>query len=130
MIRIPAPGHADACNLFGDASTVAHKVEVLRAHCDAVGRDPAEILVTHLSTALTGRTHADFDVAIEQLRPKRATPESYAAAVNAGTVDDHIGRFRELADSGVQLAIVNMPDLADPAPVERFAEVIAAFQGR
>lgn len=31
--------YADACNLFGDASTVRHKLEVLRAHCDAVGRD-------------------------------------------------------------------------------------------
>lgn len=122
--------HADACNLFGDAATVAHKLEVLRAHCDAVGRDPAEILVTHLSTALTGTTRDDVDAAVERLRPKRATPEAYAAAVNAGTVDDHIGRCRELADAGVQLAIVNMPDLADPAPVERFAEVIAAFAPR
>jgi F420-dependent oxidoreductase-like protein len=38
--------YADACNLFGGPDEVAHKVEVLRRHCDAVGRDPAEIEVT------------------------------------------------------------------------------------
>jgi F420-dependent oxidoreductase-like protein len=41
--------YADVCNLIGDPETVAHKVEVLRKHCDEVGRDPAEIEVTALS---------------------------------------------------------------------------------
>jgi F420-dependent oxidoreductase-like protein len=41
--------YADACNIIGDAATVAHKVEVLRAHCDDLGRDPAEIEVTALA---------------------------------------------------------------------------------
>jgi F420-dependent oxidoreductase-like protein len=40
--------YADACNIIGDAATVAHKVEVLRRHCDEVGRDPADIEVTAL----------------------------------------------------------------------------------
>ena len=38
--------YADACNLFGDADEVAHKLDVLRRHCDDVGRDPSEIEVT------------------------------------------------------------------------------------
>jgi len=38
--------YADACNIFGDADVVAQKVDVLRRHCDAVGRDPNEIEVT------------------------------------------------------------------------------------
>ncbi|MEA3055781.1 MAG: hypothetical protein QOD30_1213 [Actinomycetota bacterium] len=38
--------YADACNLFGGPDDVAHKLDVLRRHCDAVGRDPAEIEVT------------------------------------------------------------------------------------
>ncbi|UTI62833.1 LLM class F420-dependent oxidoreductase [Paraconexibacter antarcticus] len=36
--------YADACNLFApDPSVVAHKLDVLRGHCDAEGRDEAEI---------------------------------------------------------------------------------------
>jgi F420-dependent oxidoreductase-like protein len=38
--------YADACNLFGEPAEVAHKVQVLRRHCEAVGRDPNEIEVT------------------------------------------------------------------------------------
>jgi F420-dependent oxidoreductase-like protein len=38
--------YADACNFFGGPEEVAHKLAVLRRHCDDVGRDPAEIEVT------------------------------------------------------------------------------------
>jgi F420-dependent oxidoreductase-like protein len=38
--------YADACNIFGAAEDVAHKLTVLRRHCDDLGRDPAEIEVT------------------------------------------------------------------------------------
>jgi F420-dependent oxidoreductase-like protein len=38
--------YADACNIFGDATEIAHKLGVLRRHCDAIGRDPNEIDVT------------------------------------------------------------------------------------
>jgi F420-dependent oxidoreductase-like protein len=38
--------YADACNLFGDAATIAHKLEVLRRHCEEVRRDPDDIEVT------------------------------------------------------------------------------------
>ncbi len=40
--------YADACNIIGDSATVTHKVDVLRRHCDEVGRDPGEIEVTAL----------------------------------------------------------------------------------
>jgi F420-dependent oxidoreductase-like protein len=121
--------YADACNLFGDATNVARKVEVLHKHCSAVGRDPSEITVTHLATTLVRGTTDELREAVESLKPNRATPESYAAAVNAGTVDDQIGRFRQLAEAGVQTAFVNFPDLSDAGPLERFAPVIDAFRG-
>lgn len=38
--------YADACNIFGDVNEVAHKLDVLRRHCDTLGRDPNEIEVT------------------------------------------------------------------------------------
>ncbi len=40
--------YADACNIIGNAETVAHKVQVLRGHCEDVGRDLADIEVTAL----------------------------------------------------------------------------------
>lgn len=39
--------YGDACNLFGlDPTVIAHKIEVLRGHCEDVGRDPSEIAIT------------------------------------------------------------------------------------
>jgi alkanesulfonate monooxygenase SsuD/methylene tetrahydromethanopterin reductase-like flavin-dependent oxidoreductase (luciferase family) len=122
-----AAQYADACNLFGDPATVAHKVEVLGRHCRDVGRPRAEVAVTHLSDALVGRDGSEVAAAVERCRPPRSSPEAYAVRVNAGTVDDHVGRLRELAEAGVETAIVHLVDLDDAAAVERFAPVISAF---
>ncbi len=123
-----AAHYADACNVMGDLATVARKVEVLRSHCEDLGRDPAEVAVTHLSTSLVGTTDADVAALVERLRPRRQPAARYAAAVHAGTVSDHIGRFRQLADAGVSEVMVRLPDLGDTTPVERMAPVIAAFR--
>lgn len=47
--------HADIWHTFGDTQTVARKASILREHCAAVGRDPAEI---EISTGVGG-TPAD-----------------------------------------------------------------------
>jgi alkanesulfonate monooxygenase SsuD/methylene tetrahydromethanopterin reductase-like flavin-dependent oxidoreductase (luciferase family) len=104
--------HADACNLFGDPDRIRHKVSVLRAHCEAEGRDPADVRVTHLGSA---RVVASADA---------------RDGDGAGTVEEHIGRFRELAEAGVQTAIVGLADTEGPESVRRFAEVVAAFNTR
>jgi F420-dependent oxidoreductase-like protein len=40
--------YADACNLFGDPPTVRHKLDVLRQHCEAEGRNYDDIEKTVL----------------------------------------------------------------------------------
>ena len=103
--------HADGCNLFGDAATVRHKVSVLHRHCADADRDPSEIRVSHLSTASVVATEAE--------RPH----------ADAGTVEEQTGRYRELAEAGVQTAIISIPDLGtNPEALPRFAEVITAFR--
>jgi alkanesulfonate monooxygenase SsuD/methylene tetrahydromethanopterin reductase-like flavin-dependent oxidoreductase (luciferase family) len=102
--------HADACNLFGDAATVRNKLAVLRAHCEAEGRDPAAITVTHLAPARV--------VAAGEPREGQG----------AATVDEHVGRYRGLAEAGVQTAIVALSDARGAESVTRFADVIAAFR--
>jgi alkanesulfonate monooxygenase SsuD/methylene tetrahydromethanopterin reductase-like flavin-dependent oxidoreductase (luciferase family) len=116
-----AARYADACNLFGDPATVKHKVEVLAAHCKTEGRSPEEVRVTHLSTAVVARSRRELDAAVERLG--RAPDQ-----LGAGTVEDQIGRYRALAEAGVQTAIVALPDVATPGSLEAFAQVIATFQ--
>jgi alkanesulfonate monooxygenase SsuD/methylene tetrahydromethanopterin reductase-like flavin-dependent oxidoreductase (luciferase family) len=123
-----AARYADAANVFGDVETVRRKASVLRAHCLRVGRDPAQVRLTHLSTALVGTDDAHVARLVERLRPRRRSADEYAATVNAGTVDDHVGRFRELAEAGAAEVMVRLPDLTDAEPLERMAKVIAAFR--
>ena len=124
-----AARYADACNVIGDAELVARKVEVLHEHCADAGRDPAAVEITQLSTTLVGGDAAELGDLVEQLRPRRMSAERYGATVNAGTVADQVGRFRALADAGVQTAIRRLPDVAEPGAIERFGAVIAAFAG-
>lgn len=102
---------------------------MLRRHCADVGRDPAEIAVTHLSTVLCVPDRAVLAERVERLRPSGQGAEAVAAAMNAGTVTDHVGRFRALAEAGVATAIVSLADLDGPGPVEALRPVIAAFRG-
>jgi alkanesulfonate monooxygenase SsuD/methylene tetrahydromethanopterin reductase-like flavin-dependent oxidoreductase (luciferase family) len=120
--------YADACNLFGDTESVRRKLAVLERHCLDVGRDPDEITVTQLSTTLVGADPGHVDELVERLRPTRVPAERYGRSVHAGTVDDQIARFDALADAGVEVAVVSLPDLGDTAPIERFARVIDAFR--
>ena len=51
--------YADACNIFGGPEEIAHKVDVLRRHCDAVGRDANEIEVTAMFRDFPADASAD-----------------------------------------------------------------------
>src|ERR671922_205411 len=119
--------YADACNLFGDPETVRHKVAVLHKHCATEGRDPEQIEITHLSPCLIGEDRRHVEALIDGLLPAGANRHAYAASVNAGTVEDQIGRFRELAEAGVRHAIVGLRDLTGPEPLGRLKHVIDAF---
>jgi len=120
-----AARYADAANVFGDAEAVRHKAAVLRDHCAAAGR---EVALTHLSTALVGSDDRQVADLVERLRPRRLDAARYAAAMNAGTVADHVGRFREISEAGAAEVMIRLPDLTDPAPLERMAKVISAFR--
>ncbi len=119
--------HADACNLFGEPEVVRRKVEVLHAHCRDEERDPTELRVTQLSTVLCAPDAELLGARVDELRAGTATQDDAVSRWNAGTFDEHIGRFRRLAEAGVEEAIVSLPDVGLAGSVERFAPVIEAF---
>src|SRR5262245_50558672 len=47
--------YADACNLFGDAAAVKGKLDILKRHCDDVGRNYADIEKTTLNSVNLAR---------------------------------------------------------------------------
>jgi F420-dependent oxidoreductase-like protein len=59
--------YADACNLFGATpAELSHKLDVLRRHCDDVGRDMADIRITMLYRG-AGLAPGETDLLLSQL---------------------------------------------------------------
>ena len=122
--------YADGCNLFGEPEVVARKLAALARHCEQVGRDVAEIDVSHLSTVLIGGDRGELATTIERLRPKRVGAERYAREVNAGTVEDHYERGMRLIEAGVRTLIVRLVDVVDPGAVERLGSLIERLRAQ
>ena len=92
--------YADACNLFtyGGADLIRHKLDVLRRHCEEVGRDYEEIERTALGTV--------------------------NLAQGGMTAEGVIGLCRELNEAGIEHLIFNMPNVHEIRPLETFGEKI------
>lgn len=122
--------YADACNVFGDPDRVRHKVDVLERHCAAVDRDPGEIEVTHLTSALVARDRDTLRERVEQLRGRNTSAESFSHRNAAGTPDDHAELFSAYSDAGASHSIVALPDVHLDGSIEAFGDVIAHLAPR
>ena len=122
-----AAQYADACNLFGEPETVARKIEVLRRHCDDVGRDPAAVEVTQLSNLLAAADDGDLADRRSQLNHGLA-PEQFDARTNAATTDEHIERFTRLGAVGVDRVVVSLADIGIEGAATTFGSVIDHFR--
>jgi alkanesulfonate monooxygenase SsuD/methylene tetrahydromethanopterin reductase-like flavin-dependent oxidoreductase (luciferase family)/predicted kinase len=116
----------DGCNLPSDAPVLEAKIAVLRAHCERVGRDPAEVAVTVLDLPIIGRDRDEAARIVERLRG-RSDAGAFARRHHAGLAADHRARYAELAARGVRAVFVALPDLAGPDDLERMAPVVSAF---
>lgn len=117
--------YADACNLTGDVATVRRKVDVLAGHCADVGRDPADVEVTHLSTALVAPDPDALAAEVARRAPARGAAR-WRAWTHPGTVEDHALRVGALADAGVEHVIVSLAGVWDSPAVEHYGSVITA----
>jgi alkanesulfonate monooxygenase SsuD/methylene tetrahydromethanopterin reductase-like flavin-dependent oxidoreductase (luciferase family)/predicted kinase len=116
----------DGCNLPSDISTLDRKLTIFREHCLRTGRDPAQAEVTVLDIPVIGRDREDAASTVEKLRGRTAAA-AFAQRHHAGTADEHIGRYRLLADRGVKTVFVSLPQLTDPEDVLCLAPLAAAF---
>jgi F420-dependent oxidoreductase-like protein len=83
--------YADGCNVFGDGPRIHHKYEVLREHCERIGRNPDEI--------------------------ERSTLQGVRLVIDGGggeSPQQVVDRFGELADAGAQHVIFSVADVWNP----------------
>jgi F420-dependent oxidoreductase-like protein len=84
--------YADASNVFGGPVQLHHKFEVLRAHCEAIGRPYDEIERSTLQSIRLPGT----------------------ASAHTATGAEYAGRFAELADAGAQHLIFAVRGVHEP----------------
>ena len=109
--------YADACNVFGtDPSQLKHKYDVLRGHCETVGRDYADIektLLTQVSISPDG-AHRSLtpDAVVERLGRTTEVGAQHAIFSVRGVSDrsklELIGRD----------VIPQLRDLGEPSPID------------
>ena len=114
----------------GDPEIIRQKCDVLKRHCDAVGRDYDEIIKsTEINCVL-------LDGETDPERATAATREllgvSYEEFRNdfwVGTSQEIVALLRPVIDAGIDYVIVYIPRIAyDHRPLEQFAgEVIPQF---
>ena len=120
--------YADACNVGRDPEVCRHKLEVLKGHCDTVGRDYGEIIRSAEADVFLLREGEDPEAATAHVRGGRSFAD-FAKGTVVGTPDQVAQHVQALADSGIDYVIVYMANLAhDREPIGRFAEeIIPAF---
>jgi alkanesulfonate monooxygenase SsuD/methylene tetrahydromethanopterin reductase-like flavin-dependent oxidoreductase (luciferase family) len=117
-LRIVAK-YGDACNLGGGFENVKRKDEILRRHCEEVGRDESEIE----RTAGMGVCIIRDDAA----EARRVANETFAHNGNAepwrnqlvGTVDEVVERLRPYLGIGFRHFIIGFPSPYDAESMER-----------
>jgi F420-dependent oxidoreductase-like protein len=112
----------DACNVIESPEALRHKFEVLRRHCEGVGRKYDEVLRTSCSFAAITETDAEAAAAIPPWAPA-VFPGAAADYLLVGTVETIRERIAAYEDAGVQeLAITFGDAVRDPNVLRTFAE--------
>jgi alkanesulfonate monooxygenase SsuD/methylene tetrahydromethanopterin reductase-like flavin-dependent oxidoreductase (luciferase family) len=115
--------YADMWNAMGTAEFIAHKVDVLKGHCDTVGRDISEIEFT-LGVKLTIRdSQADAERVMHAALEHNRTPWSDVEDDDTfwnGSPEQIADRLRPYVALGFGTVISEQPAPHDVETIERF----------
>ena len=120
--------HADLWNAMGTPEEMAHKVNVLRGHCEAVGRDVGEIEFT-IGVKLTIRDSAAeaervWKAAMEHNQTPLADVEDDVTFLNV-TPEQAVERIAPFVELGFRHIISEQPAPYDAETLERFVGEVA-----
>ena len=135
-----AAQYAQYTNFDGSPEGFAHKSEVLRGHCEDLGRDFDQIVRSANYNVVIGRDQAEVDERLAWIGEhyRKATPskaestlESFRTGPLVGTPEQIVERLRELEGLGMTYAITYFVEAAyDRSGIDLFErEVVPALKG-
>lgn len=117
--------YGDACNVRGDLDTVRHKLDVLRAHCEAVGRDYASIVKSIELYAIFGNQSEVARVVADTARRTGLDEQAVRAWHPAAGDADHLTQLIQgYAEAGIDYVVVNLPNAFEGGVIHRFAQEV------
>lgn len=114
--------YADIWNAFGDADTLRHKADVLRGHCEDVGRDPGSIEFTVGCKPIIRSTEAEARAVWHAQMEANRTPMSDVVSDPSfwvGTPEQLAERIAGLRDVGFRTVVAEMAAPYDDETLER-----------
>jgi F420-dependent oxidoreductase-like protein len=122
--------YADACNLFCGIDVVRHKLDVLKGHCDDVGRDYDEITKTKLATLVIAPTTAEVDRSVARTAAARGVePSQLRDFVVAGDPESVVDQVAAHFEAGLDGIVFNMPDAHELESVDLAGHTLTAAFG-
>ncbi len=119
--------YADYSNFGGTPKEFAHKIEILKGHCLAVGRDESEIQKTWSPDVFIRRTEKELKA--EGSRSLRGDSfENWQSANLVGTVEQVSEKLQNYIDLGCSGFIPWCADFPSTETVELFADVMKNFR--
>lgn len=125
-LRIVA-SNADIWNVFGTPEIVAHKDEVLRAHCRDVGRDANEIERTVGCKITIRQTQAEAERVRQTILAHNRTPPERVAGDETfwtGTAEQIADQMISYCAIGFRTFLVELPAPYDAETLETLARVV------
>ncbi len=98
--------YADMCNIHGSPETIRRRLDILRKHCEDVGRDPSEVTTTRRGSLMLSATAEEAEQTSKMIRDA-AGPE-FDEQFTVGTEDQIVEAVGALVDAGLDCLIIDM----------------------
>lgn len=125
LLRVVAE-HADIWNCPNNVATeLAHKLDVLKQHCAAFGRDPASIEVSEQCIVVLGRTEKELRAKLQFAKRALGAVFDIDKTALRGTPEQLIEAIQARSRQGVTFFTMMFGDLNQAETLELFAEKVA-----
>jgi F420-dependent oxidoreductase-like protein len=117
--------YGDGCNFSADVPTVRHKLDVVRQHCESVGRDYETISKTLEFYAVFG-DRKEIARVVKDTARRAGVDEAYVESWHPlrGDASRIAELMHEYVDAGIEYFIVNLPNAFEGGVLKRFAEEV------
>ena len=130
-----AAAHADITNMRADMSVAEHEAKrrVLDAHCEAVGREPSEVGLSHNAHVFIGEDEGAVERAVAEHAARHGvTADQFRASLGnaiVGTPPQCVEQLRRYTDYGIGWFFLLFPEPVSVGDLELFAkEVMPEFR--